>query len=315
MTVKTNDLPTSNLNINEIEQNTPPNSHELGSGKEGESNEIPVNFYIIKLVSRLLEMADEDYSLLTPIDRETLRDVLACGSIAKVAKKQHQSESNIRIKTNKAIDALNKQMKVWQAPHQRLMEQGKLIQVLSKALDNEKKNRELVKKLTDMLDVQAHKYSMLEAENRALKQEIINLKTERPLMDSQSLNSYVKADEKTTRMLRHTLEEIKISSKLANKLKAYNVETVYDLVRYNRGTALSSQNHQRHRSAEDHPSSEKDGPHPRNRCPLGRSLTRVLYQERMKLLKKMRFKWRIKQKRKSKGFGMRYLCFRQRMLL
>lgn len=177
-------------------------------------------------------MADEDYSLLTPIDRETLRDVLACGSIAKVAKKQHQSEANIRIKTNKAIDALNKQMKVWQAPHQRLMEQGKLIQVLSKALENEKKNRELVKKLTDMLDVQAHKYSMLEAENRALKQEIINLKAERPLMDSQSLNSYVKADEKTTRMLRHTLEEIKISSKLANKLKAYNVETVYDLVKY-----------------------------------------------------------------------------------
>ena len=177
-------------------------------------------------------MADEDYSLLTPIDRETLRDVLACGSIAKVAKKLHQSESNIRIKTNKAIDALNKQMKVWQAPHQRLMEQGKLIQVLSKALENEKKNRELVKKLTDMLDVQAHKYSMLEAENRALKQEIINLKAERPLMDSQSLNSYVKADEKTTRMLRHTLEEIRISSKLANKLKAYNVETVYDLVKY-----------------------------------------------------------------------------------
>lgn len=112
-------------------------------------------------------MADEDYSLLTPIDREALRDVLACGSIAKVVKKQHQSEANIRIKTNKAIDALTRQMKVWQAPHQRLMEQGKLIQVLSKALENEKKNRELVKKLTDMIDVQAHKYSMLEAENRA----------------------------------------------------------------------------------------------------------------------------------------------------
>lgn len=232
MTVNVKDLPIYNLKINEIEQNTPPNSLELEKGKLGRlAHKVCPQF--IKVVSRLLEMADEDYSLLTPIDRETLRDVLACGSIAKVAKKQHQSESNIRIKTNKAIDALNKQMKVWQAPHQRLMEQGKLIQVLSKALEKEKKNRELVKKLTDMLDVQAHKYSMLEAENRALKQEIINLKTERPLMDSQSLNSYIKADEKTTRMLRHTLEEIKIPSKLANKLKAYNVETVYDLVRYN----------------------------------------------------------------------------------
>jgi hypothetical protein len=36
MTVNAKDLPTNNLNINEIEQNTPPNSLELGSGKEGE---------------------------------------------------------------------------------------------------------------------------------------------------------------------------------------------------------------------------------------------------------------------------------------
>lgn len=114
MTVNAKDLPTNNLNVNEIEKYTPPNSLELGSGKEGESTDKPVNFYIIKLVSRILEMADEDYSVLTPIDRETLRDVLACGSIAKVAKKQHQSEANIRIKVNKAIDALTSQMKVWQ---------------------------------------------------------------------------------------------------------------------------------------------------------------------------------------------------------
>ena len=36
MTVNAKDLPTNNLNINEIEQNTSPNSLELGSGKEGE---------------------------------------------------------------------------------------------------------------------------------------------------------------------------------------------------------------------------------------------------------------------------------------
>ena len=36
MTVKANDLQTNNLNINEIEQNTTPNSLELGSGIEGE---------------------------------------------------------------------------------------------------------------------------------------------------------------------------------------------------------------------------------------------------------------------------------------
>ena len=177
-------------------------------------------------------MADEDYTVLSPFDRETLRDVLAYNSIKELAKKKHKPARTIYSRVNTALDSLTRQMKVWQAPHQKLLEQGRRIHELEIALENDKRNRELVKKLTDMLDVQAHKYSMLEAENRALKQEIINLKAERPLMDSQSLNSYVKADEKTTRMLRHTLEEIRISSKLANKLKAYSIETVYDLVRY-----------------------------------------------------------------------------------
>jgi hypothetical protein len=80
MTVKAKDLSTNNLNINEIEQNTPPNSLELGLGKKGESADLHVNHYIIKLVSRLLDMADEDYSVLTPIDREALRDVMTLGS-------------------------------------------------------------------------------------------------------------------------------------------------------------------------------------------------------------------------------------------
>jgi hypothetical protein len=49
-------------------------------GKKGESADLYVNHYIIKLVSRLLDMADEDYSVLTPIDREALRDVMTLGS-------------------------------------------------------------------------------------------------------------------------------------------------------------------------------------------------------------------------------------------
>jgi hypothetical protein len=122
MTVKTNDLPTNNLNINEIKQNTPPNSLELGLGKAGESNDIPVNFYIIRLVSRLLEMADEGYSIMSPIDRETLRDVLACGSIEKVAKKQHKSISLIRMRLKNAVDTLDSLFRSWQDPHQMLME-------------------------------------------------------------------------------------------------------------------------------------------------------------------------------------------------
>lgn len=177
-------------------------------------------------------MADEEFTVLTPIDRETLRDVLACGSIKQVAKKQHQSEDSIRYKVNKAIDALTRQMKVWQEPHQKLSEQGKRIQELEKALVNDKKNQELVKKLSNIIDSQAHKFIMLESENLRLKEEIACLKSEWPPVDSQITNNYVKADEKTTHMLGLFLKEIKIPSRIADKLKSYEIETVYDLVRY-----------------------------------------------------------------------------------
>ena len=67
-------------------------------------------------------MADEGYSIMSPIDRETLRDVLACGSIEKVAKKQHKSISLIRMRLKSAIDTLDSLFRSWQDPHQMLME-------------------------------------------------------------------------------------------------------------------------------------------------------------------------------------------------
>ena len=67
-------------------------------------------------------MADEGYSIMSPIDRETLRDVLACGSIEKVAKKQHKSISLIRMRLKNAVDTLDSLFRSWQDPHQMLNE-------------------------------------------------------------------------------------------------------------------------------------------------------------------------------------------------
>ena len=220
MTVKTNDLPTNNLNINEIEQNTPPNSLELGSGKEGESNDFPVNFYIIKLVSRLLEMADEDYSLLSPIDRETLRDVLACGSIEKVAKKQHKSISLIRMRLKSAIDTLDSLFRSWQDPHQMLMEMNLRVQKLEN--DIEERDRIIL------------------AQNERIehqKNEIISLKSR---LKGQT-GSYLKPEEMKDRArvsdtmrwkLGGRLESEKIPLNLVEKLNRHSIYTIYDLVRY-----------------------------------------------------------------------------------
>ena len=220
MTVKTNDLPTNNLNINEIENITPPNSLELGLGKEGESNNIPVNTYIIKLVSRLLEMADEDYSVLTPIDRETLRDVLACGSIDKVAKKQHKSQQAIRERVNKAIDTIVRQVRVWQDPHRKLVSLNKRVLDLEKNLESQK----------NLLASQTMRCAKLEKENFELKEKIKNHEFDNP--QDPFATGLTLVDDQTKRLLKSDLEEIHIPSLLVSKLHAHNIRKVYDLVRY-----------------------------------------------------------------------------------
>ena len=220
MTVKTNDLPTNNLNINEIEQNTPPNSLELGLGKKGESADLHVNHYIIKLVSRLLDMADEDYSVLTPIDREALRDVMTLGSIEKVAKKQHKSDANIRLKVNKAIDTLERQIKIWQNSQKKMMEMNIRVQKLENVVE--------------------HRDQVILTQNERINQqkdEIIRLKT---LLRGQT-STNLKPEEKEGRVrvndtmrwkLGGRLEIEKIPQNLVDKLNRHSIYTIYDLVRY-----------------------------------------------------------------------------------
>ena len=220
MTVNVKDLPIYNLKINEIEQNTPPNSLELGLGKAGESNDIPVNFYIIRLVSRLLEMADEGYSIMSPIDRETLRDVLACGSIEKVAKKQHKSISLIRMRLKNAVDTLDSLLRTWQDPHQMLMEMNIHVQKLEN--DIEERDRVIL------------------AQNERIehqKNEIISLKSH---LKGQT-GSYLKPEEMKDRArvsdtmrwkLGGRLESEKIPLNLVEKLNRHSIYTIYDLVRY-----------------------------------------------------------------------------------
>lgn len=67
MTVNTKDLPTNNLNINEIENLTPPNSLVLGSGKEGEYT---YSKTLAKLLRRFVRVAvpDQDQVYFSDIE-------------------------------------------------------------------------------------------------------------------------------------------------------------------------------------------------------------------------------------------------------
>lgn len=165
-------------------------------------------------------MADEDYSVLTPIDRETLRDVLACGSIDKVAKKQHKSQQAIRERVNKAIDTIVRQVRVWQAPHRKLVSLNKRVLDLEKNLESQK----------NLLASQTMRCAKLEKENFELKEKIKNHEFDTP--QDPFATGLTLVDDRTRRLLKSDLEEIHIPSLLVSKLHAHNIRKVYDLVRY-----------------------------------------------------------------------------------
>ena len=77
MTVKTNDLPTNNLYINEIEQNTSPNSLELGSGKEGEYT---YSKTLAKLLRRFVRVVVPDQDQVYYSDIEKLDTLMLWSS-------------------------------------------------------------------------------------------------------------------------------------------------------------------------------------------------------------------------------------------
>lgn len=69
MTVNAKDLPTNNLYINEIEQNTPPNSLELRSGKE---DEYAYSKTLAKLLRRFVRIVVPDQDQVYYSDIEML---------------------------------------------------------------------------------------------------------------------------------------------------------------------------------------------------------------------------------------------------
>jgi hypothetical protein len=77
MTSNANDLPTNNLYINEIEQNTSPNSLELGLGK---ADEYTYSKTLAKLLRRFVRVAVPDQDQVYYSDIEMLDTLMLWSS-------------------------------------------------------------------------------------------------------------------------------------------------------------------------------------------------------------------------------------------
>lgn len=167
-------------------------------------------------------MADECCNVLTPLDKETLRDVLHDGSVEKTARKQHKSSQTIRMHVAKAVDILARQVRVWQEPHQRLVEQSQRIQELERALEAKER----------LISAQVKKCGQLEEEARQLRLQNRYLEKQHPSVTPHKAAGMTKADWATTRLLNRSLEDIRIPSNIVSKLNAHHIRKVYDLIRF-----------------------------------------------------------------------------------
>lgn len=165
-------------------------------------------------------MADEEYSVLTPIDRETLRDVLACGSIKKVAKKQHKSISLIRMRLNQAIETLERQLKIWQDPHHEMLEMN----IRIKNLENDVEQRNQVI-LTQNERIEHQKNEIIRLRSLLKGQTCTNLKPE-------EMKDRARVSDTMRWKLGGRLESEKLPLNLVEKLNRHSIYTIYDLVRY-----------------------------------------------------------------------------------
>ena len=111
MTVKTNDLQPNNLNINEIERNTPPNFLELGSGIEGEYT---YSKTLAKLLRRFVRIAVPDQDKVYFSDIEMLDTLMLCDSIKATAEKCKLSASYVSTRIAAILKQLDQRVSEWE---------------------------------------------------------------------------------------------------------------------------------------------------------------------------------------------------------
>ena len=111
MTVNAKDLPTNNLYINEIEQNTSPNSLELGSGKEGEYT---YSKTLAKLLRRFVRVVVPDQDQVYYSDIEMLDTLMLCGSITGTAEKCNLSASYVSTRITAILKQLDQRVSGWE---------------------------------------------------------------------------------------------------------------------------------------------------------------------------------------------------------
>ena len=174
--------------------------------------------HALKLIRRLLTLADADNTEVSIQDREWLDSMLSGISAEEIARHSKKSSTNIRQHVNYALDIIAQKMISWENQQRHLDEMGEEVKRLrAAALNINKRIAELSQTVT-----------ALETENGHLRSIVKAYSEKRPKLPS----SLTKVDETTRTVLCSDLKSVGVPPTVAIRFASHNIHTVSDIIRY-----------------------------------------------------------------------------------
>ena len=174
--------------------------------------------YAIRLIRRLLTIADADFTDISIQDREWLEEALTGTDLNTIARHHNLTRERIRQRVNIALDLLFQKVEAWEESQNQLSEQSNLLdQLQSKLYDIGKKMEEL-----------SRSAEIYKSENEHLRSIVQAYSDQRQKLFPQ----LIPIDDKTRKILEGDLSGIHIPPTIANRFAAHRIFTVLDLVRY-----------------------------------------------------------------------------------
>lgn len=125
------------LKSNEIDKFTPPSHSDKTGEAVTSSTSESLNFYLIRLVRQLLDMAVANTDL-SPVDKETLEKLLRYDSVAAIARQKHMTPEAVRLRVVKCMSALTDIINAWQEPSQKISSLQQRIKELEEIVNPQK---------------------------------------------------------------------------------------------------------------------------------------------------------------------------------
>ena len=104
----------NDLDIREVEKNTSPSSLDNALQESPDSTQFKLSYYAIRLIRRLLTLADNDHIAIPSRDRLLLDYVLNGKPINEVALQANYSIASVRLHVRKALDQLYQKIVYWE---------------------------------------------------------------------------------------------------------------------------------------------------------------------------------------------------------